>query len=58
MVIGVIPARLHSKRFPNKILAPINDKPMVIHVYDRAKEADKLDVVITVSYTNLRAHET
>ena len=46
MVIGVIPARLHSKRFPNKILAPINDKPMLMHVYDRAKEADKLDDVI------------
>ena len=46
MVIGVIPARLHSIRFPNKILVPINDKPMVMHVYDRAKEADKLDDVI------------
>jgi len=46
VVIGVIPARLHSIRFPNKILAPINDKPMVMHVYDRAKEADKLDDVI------------
>ena len=46
MVIGVIPARLHSTRFPNKILAPINDKPMVMHVYERAKESEKLDDVI------------
>ena len=52
MVIGVIPARLHSKRFPNKILAPINDKPMVMHVYDRAKEADKLDDVIIAIDSN------
>ena len=42
MVIGVIPARLESTRFPNKILAPINDKPMVMHVYERAKESEKL----------------
>ena len=46
MVIGVIPARLKSTRFPNKILAPINDKPMVMHVYERAKESEKLDDVI------------
>jgi len=52
VVIGVIPARLHSKRFPNKILAPINDKPMVMHVYDRAKEADKLDDVIIAIDSN------
>ena len=62
MVIGVIPARLHSTRFPNKILTPINEKPMVMHVYDRAKESEKLDDVIiaidsndteAVSYTHL-----
>jgi len=46
VVIGVIPARLESTRFPNKILAPINDKPMVMHVYERAKESEKLDDVI------------
>ena len=46
MVIGVIPARLESTRFPNKILTPINDKPMVMHVYERAKESEKLDDVI------------
>ena len=52
MVIGVIPARLQSKRFPNKILVPSNDKPMVMHVYDRAKEADKLDDVIIAIDSN------
>ena len=46
MVIGVIPARLKSTRFPNKILTPINDKPMVMHVYERSKESEKLDDVI------------
>ena len=37
--IAVIPARLHSTRFPKKILYPINDKPMVAHVFDQAKKA-------------------
>jgi len=47
--IGVIPARLKSNRFPSKILAPIHDKPMVVHVYERAMKAaclDKLFVAI------------
>ena len=52
MVIGVIPARLESTRFPNKILAPINDKPMVMHVYERAKESEKLDDVIIAIDSN------
>ena len=32
-----IPARLNSSRFPRKILEPINGKPLIIHVLDRAK---------------------
>ena len=52
MVIGIIPARLQSIRFPNKILTPINDKPMVMHVYDRAKESKKLDDVIIAIDSN------
>ncbi len=46
MNIGVIPARLHSTRFPRKILALIEDKPMVVHVYERAKKASSLEKVI------------
>ena len=46
MIVGVIPARLESTRFPRKILFPINRRPMVAHVYDRAIEAKKLDKVI------------
>lgn len=33
-----IPARLNSSRFPRKILEPINGKPLIIHVLDRARE--------------------
>lgn len=46
MVIGVIPARLESTRFPRKILFPIRNKPMVMHVYECALKAKKLDSVI------------
>ncbi len=46
MNVGVIPARLESTRFPRKILFPINDRPMVVHVYERALQAHKLDKII------------
>ena len=44
--IVVIPARLHSKRFPKKILFPIDNKPMVVHVYEIAKKSELVDDVI------------
>ncbi len=36
-VIGVIPARLDSRRLPGKVLRRIGDKAMLHHVYDRAR---------------------
>ncbi len=45
MNVGVIPARLHSTRLPRKILVPINEKPLVVHVYEQALQADSLDEV-------------
>jgi 3-deoxy-manno-octulosonate cytidylyltransferase (CMP-KDO synthetase) len=45
-VIGVIPARLDSERFPRKILTPINGKPMVMCVAERAMNSSLLDEVI------------
>ncbi len=33
-----IPARLNSSRFPRKVLEPINGKPLIIHVLERAKK--------------------
>ena len=46
MVVGVIPARLHSVRFPEKILARISGKPMIVHVAERAQKATQLDEII------------
>ena len=46
-ILGVIPARWSSSRFPGKPLADINGKPMIQHVYERAKMAKSLtDVII------------
>jgi len=44
-IVGVIPARMGSTRFPGKPLAKINGIPMVGHVYYRAKMCDSLDAV-------------
>ena len=44
--LGVIPARLGSTRLPEKILRSIDGKPMIQHVWERAKQARKLDDVV------------
>lgn len=44
--VGVIPARLQSQRFPEKILAPIFEKPMIVCVAEKASQAKKLNEVI------------
>lgn len=41
-IIGIIPARLASSRFPGKPLAKICDVPMVGHVYFRSKMSKAL----------------
>jgi 3-deoxy-manno-octulosonate cytidylyltransferase (CMP-KDO synthetase) len=45
-VIGVIPARWSSTRYPGKPLAQILGKPMLQHVYDRAKCSKLLDEIL------------
>lgn len=44
-IIGVIPARYESSRFPGKPLALINGKPMVWWVYKRAMQVPQIDEV-------------
>ena len=46
MKIGVVPARLASKRLPKKILADLDGKPMVVHTMERVLKAQRLDKVI------------
>ncbi|MBQ3457489.1 MAG: 3-deoxy-manno-octulosonate cytidylyltransferase, partial [Synergistaceae bacterium] len=45
-ILGIIPARYQSTRFPGKPLADINGKPMILHVYERAKMSDALSDVV------------
>jgi len=45
-VIGVIPARFNSTRFPGKVLANLRGKPIIQHVYERAKKAKRLDEIL------------
>jgi len=42
----VIPARLQSTRLPRKVLLDIAGKPMLQHVYERAKQSMAKDVLI------------
>ena len=42
-VIGVIPARMGSSRFPGKPLALIHGMPMIEHVYKRSAMSESLD---------------
>ena len=44
-IIGIIPARMASTRFPGKPMAKINGIPMIGHVYKRSKMAKILDEV-------------
>ena len=46
MNIGVIPARLHSSRLPEKILLPVGQHPMVVHVYRKVALAKFIDKII------------
>jgi len=44
-IVGIIPARYDSVRFPAKPLAPIAGKAMVLHVVEAARAARRLDRV-------------
>ena len=49
LIIGVIPARFASVRFPGKPLSPLAGKPMVIHVWEAARAAKRLDRVVVAT---------
>jgi len=45
-ILGVIPARYGSERFPGKVLADIGGKPMIQWVYEAAVKSKNLDRVL------------
>lgn len=48
-ILIAIPARMASTRFPNKPMALINKKPMILHVWERAKESNLGRVIVACS---------
>lgn len=45
-IIGVVPARMAASRFPGKPLAPILGRPMVEHVFERARMFPRWDALV------------
>lgn len=55
-VLGVIPARLASSRLPRKVLREIAGRPMICHVYERARKAPSLaDLVVATDAKEVMA---
>jgi len=48
-IIGIIPARYHSSRFPGKPLVEIEGKSMIRHVYERARQCRSLDRLLVAT---------
>ena len=48
-IVGIIPARYQSTRFPGKPLATIAGKPMIQHVVEQCRKSKLLDSVIVAT---------
>tara|TARA_Y100000766_G_scaffold284289_1_gene302323 strand:- start:1058 stop:1741 length:684 start_codon:yes stop_codon:yes gene_type:complete len=46
VILGVIPARLNSTRFPNKVIFNLNGKLIVEHVYDKVSQCESIDHLV------------
>lgn len=56
-ILGIIPARMASTRFPAKALVDIGGKSMVQRVYEQASAAQKLDkVIVATDHEDIRRH--
>ncbi len=47
--VGVIPARLASSRFPEKVLAAETGKALIVHVLEQARKARSLDAIVVAA---------
>ena len=52
MIIGLIPSRLNSKRLKKKPLLKINNLPIIVHTFKRAKLSKKIDRLIVCTDSN------
>tara|TARA_Y100000590_G_scaffold446013_1_gene578922 strand:- start:1398 stop:2078 length:681 start_codon:yes stop_codon:yes gene_type:complete len=46
MTVAIIQARSSSKRFPNKVMTQINNKPLLNYVYKRVEKSEKINKII------------
>ena len=53
--IVLIPARLSSSRLPNKALADIHGKPMVVRVAERAQQSNADRIVVATDHADIQA---
>jgi 3-deoxy-manno-octulosonate cytidylyltransferase (CMP-KDO synthetase) len=53
--IVIIPARLASTRLPNKPLADLGGKPMVVRVAERAKDSGAARIVVATDHADIAA---
>ena len=53
--IVIIPARLASTRLPNKPLADLGGKPMVVRVAERARAAGASRIIVATDHEDIRA---
>ena len=51
--IVVIPARMESSRLPQKPLLPINKKAMILHVWEKAIEANVGPVIVATDHPDI-----
>lgn len=52
--IVIIPARLASTRLPNKPLADLGGKPMVVRVAERAREAGAARIIVATDHASIK----
>ena len=58
-ILGIIPARYASTRFPAKTLADVGGKSMIQRVYEQAKKASSLEkVIVATDHTEIFDHVT
>ncbi len=55
-VLGIIPARYSSTRFPGKVIHKINNLPMICHVYNQSVQSKLLDNIL-IATDNEKVYE-
>jgi len=48
-ILGIIPARLESTRFKQKLIQKILDKPLIQYTYENAKKITQLDHLVILT---------